>query len=97
MIERWTLRLILDTPEDEKKLNWLVATLQKDAHVDHVNATSVHGFAGHHSAIDVTFNPGETEPASAQLRGLNHVFGDGGVHRPSKWDLLLADDELSGV
>lgn len=94
MSERWLLNLTLDEPGDRKKLGFVVSALQHDAHVEHVDV--IEG-AGNRTIVEVTFVLGETAPRSTTLRALNHVFGEGGVNRMSKWERLLADDELGGV
>jgi len=94
MSESWILRLNIDTPHEQKRLGWIVSALQHDAHVDRVE---VEEGAGNLTIVEVDFISGETRPKGKTLQALNGVFGDGGVHRPSKWELLLADDELPGV
>jgi len=95
MAEHWTLNIRKDnTPDEIKRLGWLVASLQLDAYVERVE---IQAETDERIVLEVNFFEGRTHPFGATFRSLNHVFGDGGVHRMSKWELLLADDELSGV
>ena len=94
MAESWMLTIRKDTPNTTHRLGWLVASLQLDAYVERVEIPAEYD---DRIILEVLFVEGRTHPFGATFRSLNHVFGDGGVHRLSKWERLVADDHLPGV
>jgi hypothetical protein len=94
MSRQWYLEFVNAGPEDEKRLHWLVKSLQNDPYVAKV-ATEVDDPSyepPHIIRVIVTFADGHDSPQRTAFQGLDHTNGERRPwvsHRPTIWQRLL--------
>lgn len=94
MSRQWYLEFVNSGPEAEKRLHWLVKSLQHDPHVSKV-ATEVDDPSydpPHIIRVIVTFAEGHDCPRGATFQSLDHTHGErrpGVLARDTFWQRIL--------